>query len=230
MLIMGSGEGSRWSKMIAGKKSPPSHACCSSAHPLHFHVKPWTPFLSPLRALLAGAPGDDSCKIKPWASNPWLLISKASLIYSRFCLHLNVRGLNKLTCGCCFLHGAVGAVSRSRGSVGRCLVYPLTQSFTSHVVFDPQFVSNAFIRHWLYEKQVWRRPQISSASPTRGSLVARSIHPVRLHQGCTALGLREALWRLLPLNLTFIFKPNHGMNLDQSHQFGLKPKCALKVA
>lgn len=60
--------------------------------------------------------------------------------------------------------------------------------------------------------------------------IARSIYPVHLHQDCTALGLWEALQRLLPLNLTLIFKPNHRVNLDQSHQLGLKPKCTLKVA
>lgn len=56
------------------------------------------------------------------------------------------------------------------GPVGHRLVYPLAQSLSSHVVFDPRFVLNAFIRHRLYEKQAWTRPQISSACPTAGSL------------------------------------------------------------
>lgn len=69
--------------------------------------------------------------------------------------------------GCCFLHGAFKAVSHLLGA-NRWLSSVSSGTFASDVVFDPQFVLNAFIRHRLYGKQVWRGPQISSACPAAG--------------------------------------------------------------
>lgn len=39
------------------------------------------------------------------------------------------------------------------GTAGHCLLCPLAQSFIFHVLFDTQFVLNAFMQHRLYKKQ-----------------------------------------------------------------------------
>lgn len=170
-------------------------------------------------------PGDNSCKIKPWPSNPWLLVSKALLIYSRFCFYLTVQGLDKFICAYCLWHRVVKAVSALHGAS-----WSLSTLSSGTIIHFSSSIWSSISFTGLYQAQVvWEKDLKYHLPVPQLVAIARSICPIYLHQGHAALELWEALWRLLPQNLTLILKPNHRINLDQSHQFGFKPKYTLLV-